>query len=213
VGFIAKPQTITTAQTSSNQAECLKGRDISRWHTNSFHYFHFKRSNLAGGTQNLEKLQAKEKVLLRKTGFPLVAAYDPSGALVEQSLYFFYEFNEGVSPKLLTAVFNSKLFQFVYWNWMITNRDATPQLKKIHLDKFPIRPIDFTNPVDVEKHDRMVSLVDRMLTLVPTRRAEANPQAAAQLDAQIAATDRQIDRLVYELYGLTEEEIALVESA
>ncbi len=30
-------------------------------------------------------------------------------------------------------------------------------------------------------------------------------------EAQLAATDRQIDRLVYELYNLTEEEIALVE--
>jgi hypothetical protein len=79
--------------------------------------------------------------------------------------------------------------------------------------KIPIRPIDFTNSSDVEKHDRMVSLVDRMLALVPKRRAEANPQAAAQLDAQIAATDRQIDRLVYELYGLTGEEIKLVEGA
>ncbi len=28
---------------------------------------------------------------------------------------------------------------------------------------------------------------------------------------QIDATDRQIDRLVYELYGLTEEEIGIVE--
>jgi hypothetical protein len=28
---------------------------------------------------------------------------------------------------------------------------------------------------------------------------------------QIEATDRQIDALVYELYGLTEDEIALVE--
>ena len=79
--------------------------------------------------------------------------------------------------------------------------------------KIPIRPIDFTNPADIEKHDRMVSLVDRMLALVPKRRAEANPQTAAQLDAQIAATDRQIDRLVYDLYGLTEDEIALVEGA
>ncbi len=44
----------------------------------------------------------------------------------------------------------------------------------------------------------MVALVDRMPALVPMRRAEANPQAAAQLDAQIA-------RLVYDLYGLTEK--------
>jgi len=31
------------------------------------------------------------------------------------------------------------------------------------------------------------------------------------LQRQIDATDRQIDRLVYELYGLTEEEIKIVE--
>jgi hypothetical protein len=48
-----------------------------------------------------------------------------------------------------------------------------------------------------------------MLTLVPKRRAESNPQVAAKL----AATDRQIDRLVYDFYGLTEEEIVLIEGS
>lgn len=33
------------------------------------------------------------------------------------------------------------------------------------------------------------------------------------IQQQIEATDRQIDRLVYELYGLTDNEIAIVESA
>jgi len=33
----------------------------------------------------------------------------------------------------------------------------------------------------------------------------------AQLETQLPATDRQIDRLVYKLYNLTEEEIALME--
>ena len=33
------------------------------------------------------------------------------------------------------------------------------------------------------------------------------------LQRQIDATDRQIDNLVYELYGLTDEEIAIVEDA
>jgi hypothetical protein len=33
------------------------------------------------------------------------------------------------------------------------------------------------------------------------------------LQRQIEATDREIDRLVYELYGLTEEEIRIVEGA
>jgi hypothetical protein len=41
--------------------------------------------------------------------------------------------------------------------------------------------------------------------------ATALPQEKAVLKRQIASTDRLIDRLVYELYGLTEEEIRLVE--
>jgi hypothetical protein len=35
----------------------------------------------------------------------------------------------------------------------------------------------------------------------------------ATLQHPIEATDRQIDRLVYELYGLMEEEIEIVEGA
>jgi len=40
-----------------------------------------------------------------------------------------------------------------------------------------------------------------------------SPLGRAALENQIAATDRQIDRLVYELYGLTEAEIRRVEEA
>ncbi|HEV3142472.1 MAG TPA: hypothetical protein VGZ47_01155 [Gemmataceae bacterium] len=37
------------------------------------------------------------------------------------------------------------------------------------------------------------------------------PPGPAALQARISATDRQIDALVYDLYGLTEEEICIVE--
>jgi hypothetical protein len=39
------------------------------------------------------------------------------------------------------------------------------------------------------------------------------PHEQTARDRQISATDTQIDRLVYDLYGLTEEEIKLVEGA
>lgn len=34
-----------------------------------------------------------------------------------------------------------------------------------------------------------------------------------EVERRIEATDREIDRLVYELYGLTAEEIAIVEGS
>ena len=57
----------------------------------------------------------------------------------------------------------------------------------------------------------MVGLVEGMLAL-HKRQAEARlPQEKEMIQRQIQATDGQIDRLVYELYGLTEEEIKIVE--
>ncbi len=52
-----------------------------------------------------------------------------------------------------------------------------------------------------------------MLTLHKQLGAPKTPHEKTALQNQIAATDRQIDRLVYELYGLTDEEIAIVEGA
>jgi hypothetical protein len=59
----------------------------------------------------------------------------------------------------------------------------------------------------------MVALVERMLALQVQLAAAKIPTAKTPLQRQVVATDRQIDRLVYELYGLTEEEIRIVEGA
>ena len=57
----------------------------------------------------------------------------------------------------------------------------------------------------------MVALVQRMVDL-HEKLADATIPADKELyQRQIEATDREIDALVYELYGLTEEEIAIVE--
>ena len=40
-----------------------------------------------------------------------------------------------------------------------------------------------------------------------------NPNDKTRFQREIAATDRRIDQLVYELYGLTDEEIEIVEEA
>jgi hypothetical protein len=51
-----------------------------------------------------------------------------------------------------------------------------------------------------------------MLALHRRHAAVQTPHEQTVLQAQIDATDGQINRLVYELYGLTEEEIGIVES-
>jgi hypothetical protein len=75
-------------------------------------------------------------------------------------------------------------------------------------------PIDFTFLADLARHDRMVALVERTAEGVDLQKklaSEGAPHVKTVLQRQIEATDRQIDGLVYELYGLTAEEIAVVE--
>ncbi len=79
------------------------------------------------------------------------------------------------------------------------------------LRRLPIRRINFSDRADKARHDRMVGLVERMLAL-HKRKAEAKSEnQRAQLEREINVTDEQIDGLAYELYGLTEEEVRVVE--
>ena len=75
----------------------------------------------------------------------------------------------------------------------------------------PSAPSTSPTGTDVPRHDRMVALVEAMLDLHRKLAATVTDQEKTVLQRQIVATDRQIDRLVYKLYGLTEAEIGIVE--
>ena len=72
--------------------------------------------------------------------------------------------------------------------------------------------INSADPADRERHDRMVSLVEEMLTLHRRLTTVRAAHEQENLKRQIAATDHLIDRLVYDLYNLTAEEILIVEN-
>jgi hypothetical protein len=78
-----------------------------------------------------------------------------------------------------------------------------------YLEGFPVRTIDFSNLTDKRRHDKMVSLVERMLAL--HKQAPRTPQEQEMVKREIESTDRQIDALVYELYGLSPDEIRIIE--
>ena len=59
----------------------------------------------------------------------------------------------------------------------------------------------------------MVKMVEYMLSLHKKVAKAKSPQTKTVLQRQIEATDRQIDKLVYKLYDLTDEEIEIVEAA
>ena len=79
----------------------------------------------------------------------------------------------------------------------------------------PIRPINFSDPSDKARHDKMVELVGRMLEMNKQKHSgKLAPSQVERVDREIAATNAtnaEIDNLVYELYSITDEERGVIE--
>ncbi len=118
------------------------------------------------------------------------------------------------SPFYILGIINSSL---ITWCHHKRNPKAQkglfPKVLVSDLERIPIRVINIENQKEKSKHDKMVSLVETMFGLNKKLAEAKTDHGKKVLQRQIAATDRQIDNLVYELYNLTEEEIRIVEAA
>ena len=108
---------------------------------------------------------------------------------------------------------NAKL---LYWNLrQISNvfRGGWITCTKQYVGQLPIRRINFDDAAEKQQHDQIVALVDEMLQL-QKEYAQAAREKLPKADAlkrHIDEVDAEIDQIVYQLYGLTGEEIAVVE--
>ncbi|MEA3385519.1 MAG: TaqI-like C-terminal specificity domain-containing protein, partial [Thermodesulfobacteriota bacterium] len=122
--------------------------------------------------------------------------------------------NDGAKVSLLylLGLSNSKLMSW-YGGLTLPNfgKDTFPKLNPKDVKLLPIRTIDFSNPAEKAQHDKLVALVDNMLELQKKYHEARMEQDTELYERRIKIVDAQIDRLVYELYGLTEGEIEVVE--
>ena len=118
------------------------------------------------------------------------------------------------NPLFVLGVLNSKLISYLYVNISsIATKDDFRQTTLAELRRIPIRKINFDNHDEKSMHDKTVKLIDRMLDLHKKLTKAKVPDEKTKLQRQISTTDNQIDNLVYELYNLTPDEIAIVEGS
>ena len=137
----------------------------------------------------------------------LMATYFDGTVITDKNLYVVRSSQGNLSNFYLLGILNSKLVSYLYLSQVSqATKDDFPQLT--------IRDIKAL-PVPLPKnalHDLMVKLVEQILALHKQLADARTAHEKTALQRQIDATDRQIDQLVYELYGLTDEEIEIVES-
>jgi len=164
--------------------------------------------------RNPEIFEAPKFIGLTTTRQICVALDDNVGYYSTDALYLFRIKREfSIQERFVLGVLLSTCFQFLYQISSQGEQRVIPQIKAAKLHGLPFPIIDLSNPVAKVQHDQMVSLVERMLDLQKQLPEAKLPQTKTVLQRQIEATDRQIDDLVYELYGLTDEEIKIVEES
>ena len=98
--------------------------------------------------------------------------------------------SKDVSLKYLLAILNSTLGQFLFTEIRAGDIHVLPE----HLRAIPVALVDDNRQIEIS------TLVDKILS---AKKKDSN--------ADVSALESEIDRLVYKLYGLTDDEIAIVE--
>ena len=169
----------------------LLGNCISKWSIDKYFYTDYESLSIIGGTKAKEKYSVSPRILIRRTGDYICCAYLTEPALTESTLYSCWSLDKEIHNLFILGVLHSKVVDYYIKNKLVTNPQAFPQILMTDLQSLPI-----PNP-SIEIHNLI-----RSLTEVRLENKGDNKE-----------TEEKIDQLVYQLYDLTEEEIAIIENS
>lgn len=191
----------------------LRGKSIGRYSTIEEDLYLKYGEWLARNWKNTTFYETP-KLVVRETGDRIIATEDLQNRYLLSSLYaiYFKSPEERMSLRYILSVLNSRLFTFLLKKLALDlTKGAFTKVRTNQLARLPVRNVRFEIAGEKKIHDDLVVLVSNMLDLHKQLLKASFDSEKEPIQRQIAATDKKIDKLVYELYGLTEEEIKVVE--
>ena len=145
------------------------------------------------------------KITVRKVlGKKLHGTFIREPMAIDQSLYILISpKNDTKQLKFILGILMSGIGAWYLRTKYAIYDTLYPWYTRKQLAAFPIKTHD----------DKLVLLVDKLLVLMPKLRAAKSERERATLQNAVTTADQEIDALVYDLYGLTEKEIKLVDEA
>jgi hypothetical protein len=180
----------------------LEGKDVRRYKIEWSGLYLKYGNNLAAPRK--PELFKGERILVRQ--IPSLPPYSINAVITQKN--YVNDINSMIiidqrkySLKYLLGIINSKVIS--YW-FDITfdkfQRGIFPQFKVNELEQFPIPCLDLSKKTDKDKHDRLVLLIEKI-----------NNQSIP--GNEFNKINQQIEKLVYELFKLTDAEIAIIEGS
>jgi hypothetical protein len=205
-----KPYVFEGIKPGKEWSPLLRGSLIHRYINKWDNDYWIKYGEWLAAPRDPSIFTAPEKLVIRQTGDSLIATYIESGIICRDNLHIIIN-NSNLNILFILALLNSTLMNFIYEIINPEKGEALAQVKKSHVEQLPISNIDFSKKSDKDKHDKLVSYVEQVLILKKKEQMEKLPPARAIILRQINGVEKEIDGLVYELYGLNEDEVLVVE--
>lgn len=178
---------------SKNYKPILRGKDINRFAVNNPGLFLDYGSHLACPRD--PKIFEQPHILIRETGSKIIATIDYDRFYIMSSLYCGILINDNYHLEYILALLNSKLLNYLMYKINFENTGgAFTKAKIYHYDQLPIKTLERIN---------MKAFVELVKSIFKTK--ESDPES------ETSKLEADIDRMVYDLYGLTDEEIATME--
>ena len=168
-----------------------------------------KNNVISDGKWNLF---CSKKIVIGGMTKTIEAAYDPNGVAVGVSVYCLTDFT--INPMYLLGILNSKYVTYFFRNRFEAKHLAGGYLaiNVGQLEQIPIPEIDFKDPIHVDRHQRIIALVEQLTDAYKNLTTLTIDSQKNTLMGRILYLESSLDTIVYELYGLTPDEIKLVES-
>ena len=177
---------------SDGPIKFLTGSDVIKY---TYYKLSYISQSVLSTFSKEKRFFTKERILLRETGSSLTAVYLGDETIYSnRSLYSILITKPELKTKYVLALLNSSLLQWYYATMFKGDTELFPKIRIAQAKQLPIFK------ASMEQQQPIIELVDRIL-----EKKRSNP------NADTSASEREIDRLVYKLYNLTDEEIAVIE--
>jgi len=143
----------------------------------------------------------KEKIVWAETADKIKMSIVPAGLYLSKTCFMLV----GGDLKFIAGISNSKLIDWYVRQSIHKLGEKGIYASGYYMERLPISPLTTQNqPIA----NQIVSLVDQILSITQTEDYEHNK---AKQD-KVIELEKEIDKLVYKLYELTEEEIEIIET-
>ncbi len=158
----------------------------------------------SGGSETIYR---QDRICIRQIGASPIATFVPANIFTLNTIYNVYLKEKNIADiKFLLGIINSNATRFFWKKNNSDEKKTFPKVKKEAILSIPVPEIK-----DKSLHNEIANLVNRLLKLNEEIREQKLETKRNQIQSKIDYCESRINKIVYELYGLTDEEIKIVE--